>query len=83
MDFLAITHTTPGYPPGSASEIPGNGQYGVRLSTGGLCAYRDSRRVTVTAKFNIRYVFRCLEIKAEHLIGKIADAWVCLAGSYY
>jgi len=83
MDFLAITHTPPGYPPGSASEIPGNDQYRVRLSSGGLCAYRDSRRVTVTAKFNIRYVFRGLKIKAEHLIGKSAYAWVCLAGNYY
>jgi hypothetical protein len=83
MDFRAITHTTPGYPPGSASEIPGNGQYRVRLSTGGLRAYRDSRRFTVTAKFNIGYVFRSHELKAEHLIGKIFYGWVCLASKYY
>jgi hypothetical protein len=83
MDFQAITHTTPGYPPGSASEVPGNGQYRVRLSTGGLRAYRDSRRVAVTAKLNIGYVSGSREIKAEHLIGKIAYGWVCLASSYY
>ena len=72
MDFQAITHTKPGYPPSIAGEFSGNGQYWVRLSTGSLRGHRDCRRVTVTSKFDIRYVFRSFEIEAEQLIGKVA-----------
>lgn len=79
MDFQAITDTEPSYPPSNAIEIPGNGQNRVRLSSGSLRDYRDCRHVTVTAKFNVRYVFRSFEIKAERLIGKIAYGWVFLA----
>ncbi len=83
MGIQAITHTGPCHPPSIASEIPGNGHHWVRLSTGSLRGHLDCRRVTVTAKFDIGYVFRGLKIKAERLIGKIGYGLVFLASKYY
>jgi hypothetical protein len=61
MFIQAITHTEPCYPPGIAGRIPSNGQHWVRLGTGGLCGNRDCWRVTDTASFDIKYVFRSFE----------------------
>ena len=83
MDFQTITHTEPTNPPGIAIEIPGNGKYRVSLGTGSLRGDCDGRRVTVTANFDIEYVFRCFKIVVGRLVGKTGEGWVCLASKYY
>ena len=83
MAIEAITQTEPCHRPGIAGGVPGNGQYRVRLSTGSLCAKRDYWRVTVTANFNIKNVFRGFKRVADRLVGKVGEGSVRLTGIDY
>lgn len=83
MDFQTITHTEPTHPPGIVIVISGNGKYRINLSSRGLSGDCYYGRVTVTANFDVVYVFRCFKIVVGRLVGKIGEAWVCLASKNY
>lgn len=83
MDTQTIAHADPFHRPRITSRIPGNGQHRVRLGTGSLRGQRDGRRVTVTAKFDIKDEFRSFVIVVDRLVGYIGEGRIFLTSKYY